>query len=169
MGGDAAECGRAPRVSLYFAYGSNMHRNVMATHAPHARPVGVASLADYRFVITADGYASIEPNRAGTVFGVLWRIKPRDRVRLDVWENVTGGFYRAVYLPVRHAGRRHTSLTYIARRRPAGRARVGYMELVSAAALEWRLPDGYIDCLRHFLPGRPDGAVWRSLKEFGWT
>jgi hypothetical protein len=169
VGGDAACRRKAPTVNLYFAYGSNMHRHVMATHAPDARPVGVAALADYRFLITADGFASIEPERPRTVFGVLWRIEPRDRVRLDAWENVVGGLYRAVQLPVYHAGRRCAALTYLARRRPPGRAKAGYMELVIAAALEWQLPEAYIGFLQQFLPQRPGGATWRSLKEFGWT
>jgi hypothetical protein len=51
---------------LHFAYGSNMHRAVMRKHAPAAEPLGVARLAGYRFVITADGYASVEPAPAGT-------------------------------------------------------------------------------------------------------
>jgi len=156
-------------VSLYFAFGSNMHRKVMDTHAPNAKPLGVAALAHHRFLITADGYASIEPARARTVFGVLWRIDSHDRVRLDAWENVSGGLYRAVHLPVRYDDRRYVALTYIARRRPSGRAKAGYMELVIAAALEWRLPEAYICCLRQYLSERPGGATWRSLKEFGWT
>ena len=92
--GDQTKRGRPCGVILYFAYGSNMHRDVMATHAPNAVPLGVGALANYEFVITADGYASIEPKQARTVCGVLWRIEPRDRVRLDAWENVAGGLYR---------------------------------------------------------------------------
>jgi hypothetical protein len=80
---------------LHFAYGSNMHRTVMRKHAPNAEPVGLASLADYRFVIIADGYASIEPARTHAVHGVLWRLTPRDRVSLDTWENIAGGLYCA--------------------------------------------------------------------------
>jgi len=47
---------------LHFAYGSNMHRAVMRKHAPSAVPLGVARLEGYRFIITADGYASIDPH-----------------------------------------------------------------------------------------------------------
>ena len=36
---------------LHFAYGSNMSRDVMRKHAPLAQPIGVATLADYRFLI----------------------------------------------------------------------------------------------------------------------
>ena len=154
---------------LYFAYGSNMRRDVMATHAPNAVPLGVGALANYAFVITADGYASVELKQARTVYGVLWRIESRDRVRLDAWENVAGGLYRAKILPVQHASRRYSALTYIARPQPAGRAKAGYMELLIAAALEWQLPPAYIAYLRRFLPKRPGGVTWRSLKEYGWT
>ena len=46
---------------LHFAYGANMHRDVMRRHAPTAQPIGAAALADHRFIITADGYASVAP------------------------------------------------------------------------------------------------------------
>lgn len=156
-------------MNLYFAYGSNMRPDVMATHAPTAKPVGVGALANHRFVITADGFASIEPKQTQTVYGVIWRIEPRDRVRLDAWENIAGGLYRAKNLPVQDAGHRYVALTYMARKRPAGRAKAGYMELVIAAALEWQLPPAYIAQLRRFLPKRPCGVTWRSLREYGWT
>jgi AIG2-like family len=146
-----------------------MHRDVMATHAPTAKPVGVAALANHRFLITADGYASVAPKRTQVVYGVLWRIEPRDRARLDAWENIAAGLYRAKNLPVQNAGHRYIALTYIGRQRPDGRAKAGYMELVIAAALEWQLPQAYIAYLRRFLPKRPCGATWRCLKEYGWT
>lgn len=156
-------------MNLYFAYGSNMHRDVMATHAPAAVPLGVGTLSNHRFIITANGYASVEPKPTRTVHGVLWRIEPRDRVRLDAWENVAGGLYRAKILPVQRDSRRYSALTYIGRQQPAGRAKIGYMELLIAAALEWQLPAAYIAYLRRFLPKRPVGVTWRSLKEYGWT
>jgi AIG2-like family len=156
-------------MMLHFAYGSNMDRAVMRRHAPTAVPIGVATLADYRFVITVDGYASVEPARAQRVFGVLWRLTPRDRVTLDAWENVAGGFYRARTLPVQAAGRRLPALLYSARPRGAGRSKAGYMELVIAAARAWNLPPGYVAGLQLWLPAQRLGAGPRRLKEFGWT
>ena len=154
---------------LHFAYGSNMDRAIMRRHAPTAEPIGVASLADHRFVITADGYASVEPARAQTVYGVLWRLTPRDRVTLDAWENVATGMYSATILPVHRAGSRRSALVYVARPRRAGRPKPGYMELVIAAARAWNLPPDYIAALQHWLPAQPLGARTRKLKEFGWT
>jgi len=154
---------------LHFAYGSNMHRAVMRRHAPYAEPVGVATLADYRFVITADGYASVEPARRHAVHGVLWRLTPRDRVGLDAWENIAGGLYSAKTLSVLAAGRRVQVLVYLARPRSIGRPRAGYMELVLDAARTWSLPDDYIASLRRWLPAQPLGAGGRNLKELKWT
>jgi len=107
---------------LHFAYGSNMHRAVMRTHAPHAEPVGAAALADFRFVITADVYASVAPTHGETVHGVLWRLTPRDRVTLDVWEGIAAARYRAAALPIGCTGCRRPALVYMRGRCPrAGR------------------------------------------------
>jgi len=152
---------------LHFAYGSNMHRAIMRKHAPAAVAIGVARLANYRFVITADGYASVAPGRAHCVHGVLWRLTPRDRVTLDGWENVAAGLYRAETLPVEAAGRRRPALVYIARQRPAGDPKPGYMEIVVKAAREWDMPAAYIASLQEWLPARPLGAGHRRLGEFG--
>ncbi|MGA8076283.1 MAG: gamma-glutamylcyclotransferase family protein [Xanthobacteraceae bacterium] len=152
---------------LHFAYGSNMHRAVMRRHAPAAEPMGIARLADFRFVITTDGYASIEPLRAGRVHGVLWRLTPRDRATLDIWENIAGGLYRAETLAVDRAGTRRPALVYMARPRPPGRPKPGYMEIVVAAAREWEMPQPYIASLQGWLPRHPLGVGHRKLGGFG--
>jgi AIG2-like family len=154
---------------LHFAYGSNMHRAVMRRHAPGAQAVGIAALADCRFVITADGYASVGAKVGETVHGVLWRLTPRDRVKLDSWEGIAAGRYRAAELPVGCAGCRRRALVYIARPLPADRAKAGYMELVIKAAQEWKLPADYISSLQRWLPRRGSGGASNERGEFRWT
>jgi AIG2-like family len=151
---------------LHFAYGSNMHRGIMRRHAPTAVPVGTARLADYRFVITSDGYASVAPVRTRTVHGVLWRLAPRDRVTLDLWENIAAGQYRAEMLPVLQGGRRRPALVYVARPLPLGRPKAGYMEIVVAAARALELPGDYVASLEEWLPVRSLGSGYRKLGEF---
>jgi len=151
---------------LHFAYGSNMHRAVMRKHAAAAQPLCPARLEGYRFVITADGYASVTPDCSRCVHGLLWWLTPRDRVTLDLWENISSGLYRAQTLPVKDAGGRRRVLVYVARRRPLGRARPGYMEIVVKAARELELPADYIASLEQWLPQRQLGAR-RRLEEFG--
>jgi hypothetical protein len=152
---------------LYFAYGSNMHSAVMRKHAPHAAPIGVATLAEYRFLITADGYASVAPAAGDNVHGLLWRLTPPDRATLDLWENVADGLYRAETLPVAQAGSLSPALVYIARERPVGRPRPGYMELVIAAARALELPADYISSLQEWLPKGADAAGQPKFGEFG--
>jgi hypothetical protein len=156
-------------MMLHFAYGANMHRDVMRRHAPAAAPIGAAALADHRFIITASGYASVAPALAHTVHGVLWRITPRDRVTLDAWENVAGKLYRAAILPVRHADRLRPAVVYVARPSRPGQPKAGYMELVVAAARAWHLPSDYISSLQQWLQRRPTGAGSRKLGDIAWT
>lgn len=153
-------------MTLHFSYGANMSRAVMRRHAPNARPLGVVTLADYRFVITGDGYASVEPARADTVHGVLWRLTSRDRVTLDLWENVEGGLYRSEMLSVRGADGHVPALVYIARPAGEGRPKPGYIELVIKAAREWDLPEPYIRSLEAWMPVRPSGTDVRKIGEF---
>jgi gamma-glutamylcyclotransferase (GGCT)/AIG2-like uncharacterized protein YtfP len=144
---------------LYFAYGSNMHRAVMRKHAPGAAPVGVATLSNYRFIVTTDGYASVAPAADHRVHGLLWRITPHDRTTLDAWENVEGGLYRAETLPVLQAAETFPALVYIARERPVGPPRAGYMELVVEAARALELPADYIETLEGWLPKGPAAKI----------
>jgi len=87
-------------VITHFAYGSNMSRAVMRKHAPGAKALGVAVLGNHRFLVTTDGYASVEGKRGAKVYGVLWRLTPRDYVTLAAWENIAAGLYRTAMLPV---------------------------------------------------------------------
>ena len=164
MGGNAANGGKARGVTLHFAYGSNMSRAVMRRHAPDAEPVGVATLADYRFVISTHGHASVAPCQSSTVYGVVWRLRLRDRVTLAAWENIAGGLYRAAMLPVRQAGQRRLAVVYLSRSQTEVAPQVGYMDVVIAAALEWQLPAPYIEELRSWSSRRP-----QRLRAFRWT
>jgi gamma-glutamylcyclotransferase (GGCT)/AIG2-like uncharacterized protein YtfP len=153
-------------MMLHFAYGANMSRAVMARYAPTAKPLGCAVLEGYRFMISADGYATVEPAQGQSVHGVLWHIRPRDRVSLDAWENVAAGLYRAEMLQVMHFARHMRALVYRARPCGEGRAWPGYMDLVIAAALEWSLPEDYVRSLRRWRVARPRGADVRKLGDF---
>jgi len=148
---------------LHFAYGSNMDRAVMCKHAPGAIPLGVARLEGYRFIVTADGYASVVPQARGCVHGLLWRLTARDLVTLDRWENIAAGLYRAELLPVITAGKRRRALVYVARLCRRGVPRPGYMETIVQAARECKLPAHYVASLQRWLPRQPRGAGHRRL------
>ncbi len=142
-----------------------MHRAVMRKHAPEAVALGMARLDAYRFIITTDSYASVEPHPRGCVHGLLWRITARDRVTLNRWENTSAGLYRAEMLPVAADGRQRRVLVYVARARPHGVPRPGYVETVLQAARECGLPAAYIASLQRWLPKQQLAAGHRKFGE----
>ena len=104
-------------------------------------------LRRHRFVIMANGYASVVPAPSSEVHGILWRITPRDLAALDAYEDVAGGLYRRVMLPVIADGRSLQALVYLGAEKREGDPRTGYMELVVQAARENGLPEDYIESL----------------------
>jgi gamma-glutamylcyclotransferase (GGCT)/AIG2-like uncharacterized protein YtfP len=138
-------------MTLHFAYGSNMHRGDMRQRCPHAQALGVATLRNWRFVITHDGYASIVPRAGSTVHGVVWRLSRRDEAVLDAYEDLASGLYRRVIAPVRYGDTLAQAMIYLARERPEGRPRPGYMEAVLDAARDWDLPADYLGELERWI------------------
>jgi hypothetical protein len=100
------------------------------------------------------------------VHGLLWRLTARDRITLDRWENIAAGLYRAQMLPVVAGSKRQRALVYLARARPRGVPRPGYMEIVLRAARECELPADYVASLERWLPKQLLAAGHRSLGEF---
>jgi gamma-glutamylcyclotransferase (GGCT)/AIG2-like uncharacterized protein YtfP len=129
---------------LHFAYGSNMDRALMRANCPSARALGTAILRDYRFIIAACGYASVERRNGARVQGVLWRLTPADVDALDRYESVATGLYDRDNLSVQGPTGRVPALVYVARAGGLGRPKPGYLELVVAAARDWQLPDDYV-------------------------
>ena len=48
------------------------------------------------------------------------------------------------HLPVRIGARRVPAMIYLLRRRAAGQPKPGYVEMIAAAARDWKLPERYI-------------------------
>jgi hypothetical protein len=139
-------------MTLYFAYGANMERSAMRKRCPGATALGPARLAGWRYVI-ADGYGSVAPARGMCVYGVLWRLTPRDLAALNAFESLDSGLYRRMFLTVEAATGRVRALIYIGRRRGKRKPMPGYQERLVAAAQDWQLPSFYVDELRRVAPG----------------
>jgi gamma-glutamylcyclotransferase (GGCT)/AIG2-like uncharacterized protein YtfP len=139
-------------MTLYFAYGANMERAAMAKRCGRATPLGPALLRGWRYVI-ADGYGSVAPAAGMHVFGVLWRLTPRDLAALNIFESLDSGLYRRTMLTVEVGGQRARALVYLGRNGGKRRAMPGYQERIIAAAEEWDLPKRYIAELRRLAPG----------------
>jgi hypothetical protein len=151
-------------MPLYFAYGSNMDRDAMAARCPQSRAIGPARLPRHRFLIIADGYASITRDPRRTVFGVLWDISLGDMKALDRYEGLHRGLYVKITQPVITANGAVRAIIYLARSTAPGRPRPGYLEGVVEAARSWGLPDDYLHELATGEPPRrkPGSPLFRS-------
>lgn len=145
-------------MTLYFAYGSNMHRAAMQARCPSARALGAAQLDGYKFFIGVDGWGSVKPSPGERVHGVLWRLTPRDLAALHAYELLHKGLYDVRYLPVRIGARRALAMLYVLRRRSAGRPKPGYAEMCAAAARSWQLPERYVRSVARWSNSRWTGS-----------
>ena len=137
---------------IYFAYGANMERDAMRRRCPGAQALGPAVLRGWRYVIV-EGYGSVAPARGACVYGVLWRLTPRDLAALNAFESLDSGLYRRTRLTVDLGGRRLRALVYVGRERGRRRPMPGYQERLVAAAQDWRLPPRYVAELARLAPG----------------
>ncbi len=119
----------------------------MARLCPQAEPYGVASLRSYKYVMAASGYATVIPWPGSFVHGVLWKVGPKEIAALDRYEDIAGGLYRAVQLPIKYKERLLRALIYLASGNTAGATPPGYVAQIVAAAKDWNLPSDYVDYL----------------------
>lgn len=142
-------------MMLHFAYGSNMNRMMMGWRCPTAQFEGCAVLPGHRFIIMRHGMATVVPARGAVVYGVLWRLTPRDLAALNAYESIDTGLYRAVTRVVVAERRRVSALVYEAGNRVRGRPKSGYMDVVTTAARDVGLPPHYIRGLVRLAPVPP--------------
>ena len=122
--------------------------------ADRGSAVGPALLRGWRYVI-AGGYGTVAPAAGMRVFGVLWRLAPRDLATLNAYESLDSGLYRRMMLTVEIGGQRARALVYVGTQaRPAppdarlpgaarrGRRRTGACQQRYVAELA-RLAPGY--------------------------
>jgi hypothetical protein len=131
-------------MTLYFAYGSNLNRAAMRVRGPHARALGPAVLHGWRFFIGIDGWGSVRRQPGENVYGVLWKLTPRDVAALHAYELLHKGLYDVRTVPVRFGTRAVPAMIYTLRRRAFGQPKPGYIELIAAAARGWNFPERYI-------------------------
>jgi gamma-glutamylcyclotransferase (GGCT)/AIG2-like uncharacterized protein YtfP len=76
-----------------FSYGANMDLDKMFDRCPNAKFIEEGELKGYRFIINTHGVASIVPDEASSVSGIIWKISEDDEAFLDHFEGVKGGWY----------------------------------------------------------------------------
>jgi gamma-glutamylcyclotransferase (GGCT)/AIG2-like uncharacterized protein YtfP len=152
---------------LHFAYGSNMSRLLMHRRCPTAVALGTARLAGWRYIIMSGGYASVVPAPGAAVYGVVWRLKPRDLAALNTYESLDTGLYRRRTLTVMRENGIVLALVYLARDRSEGTPKPGYQDIVVKAAREWKLPKSYVRALERWAPSALRGTRPAEIGKLG--
>jgi gamma-glutamylcyclotransferase (GGCT)/AIG2-like uncharacterized protein YtfP len=156
--------------TLFFAYGSMMALEQMRSRCPNARRLVRARLPENtlcfpRYSLARKGaVAGVRPQKASSVWGVLWELSPDDLVVLDRYEGFVPGrateancYNRRTVnvLADGYADRVIGADIYDAVPQPnPGPPSIGYLEHLVAGAAEAGLPPEYIHGLHTFLRHR---------------
>jgi gamma-glutamylcyclotransferase (GGCT)/AIG2-like uncharacterized protein YtfP len=127
----------------YFAYGSNMDPDQMKMRCPAASSTGVVRLAQWDILINARGVATIVPNEATSVEGVLWSVTPTCLDALDHYEGIADGLYRREIVEVDQDSEMIETLVYVAADCVPGEPRTGYLEIILRGAESFGLSPAY--------------------------
>lgn len=138
-------------MRLYFAYGSNMDSAQMEVRCPTAQLLGPAVLAQSAFFINANGVASVRPDAAKRVHGLVWRLEAEDERALDRYEGVSHRLYEKRVVPVTFRGESLQALIYVASETSPGVPRAGYLEQVVTAMKASAFPEEYLEEVAEWL------------------
>lgn len=140
----------------YFAYGSNMAKEQMASRCPGSQLAGRAQLLAYSFLINERGVASVAPARNCITQGLLWTLTPADEKALDQFEGVGGGLYlkKVVAVHPNDGSEAVQALIYVASNNRPGIPRPGYLEKIIPAACECGFPPEYVAELESWMATR---------------
>jgi hypothetical protein len=180
--------GRGNRVSLYFAYGSNMAAAELRRRVPGAVLKGGAYLPDHRLRfsrrsrISRTGVADVVYSARMRTWGVVFDVPDSGMDELDLKEGVGIGAYerRSVEVAWPTGGDRLTVETYtVLRKEPQEISpSVSYVARMLVAAGEHGLPESYLAFLRWLhdeasraVEGRPfrEGLLLTGTHPYGYT
>jgi len=133
----------------YVAYGSNLCAVQMAQRCPQAVAGEVVSLPGWRFVINRRGVATILPDDAAEVTGLVWHLTEDCERALDRYEGVRSNLHRKEVIEAGGA----PALVYVASEERPGQPRPGYLEGILAGAERLGIAATYRDGVATW--GRP--------------
>jgi len=134
-------------MPLYFAYGSNMDRDMMARRCPRSKAVGPARLARHRLAVMREGWLTVVAAPGGAVHGLLWDLALADVPALDRYERVASSLYVKRFEPVLAAHGARRALVYRGAVAGTAVANPSYLAEVIAAARAAGLPPGGLAAL----------------------
>lgn len=142
----------------YFAYGSNMNLEQMASRCPGARMEGLASVRGWRFIINQRGYVTAQDDSAAETLGCLWQLTEEHWAELDRYEGVSAGFYRRVdcQAALLDSGKLVDAIAYRAANEIPGTPSAAYAKIVIEGARQIGLPPEYLASIEPWRKGPPN-------------
>ena len=132
---------------LYFAYGSNLHKNQMKSRCPDSIPLCSAILSGWKLVERF--YADIERSEQDSVNGALYLISEKDLEPLDHYEGYPESYLRESVQVKSSDGTVYQAMVYrmtdeykrkMAHRKYTAR----YRAICSMGADMWDLPNAFV-------------------------
>jgi gamma-glutamylcyclotransferase (GGCT)/AIG2-like uncharacterized protein YtfP len=141
----------------YFAYGSNMNIEQMSQRCPGAILGDLCYLTGWRYFINGNGYAGIEEDKGGIVWGCLWILNQQHWLALDEYEGVSGGYYTKKNLEVIiEKNKENMKVTlYLSNDYNYGTPGNSYQEIVIQGSRDNSLPEPYIASIESWFNGPP--------------
>jgi gamma-glutamylcyclotransferase (GGCT)/AIG2-like uncharacterized protein YtfP len=125
----------------------------MDARCPQHREIGAGSLAGWRWIITARGYASIVESEGDFVLGTVYDLSGDDLQSLHSFEGVEQGNYRTEMIEVAVEGRDLGCLVYIDPVTEEGEPKEEYIARINHGIQDAAFPDEYVArYLRPFVP-----------------
>lgn len=139
----------------YFAYGANLQEAEMAVRCPGARPGREAVLADHRFYIMEEGWASVAPETGSSVWGRVWKITEDDLEALDLYEGIAERLYVRTARRIAIGDSSVIAQVYLGVNRAEGAPQPGYLTPIVESLRQLPIPTSYVDQVRGWSgPGR---------------
>lgn len=135
-------------MAVYFAYGSNLHREQMAKRCPDAVPLGRLKLPGWKLVFRGVADCIPDDEDDAVCYGAVWRITPSDEQALDIYEGVRGGLYEKVYIPIKETPHGETEmLIYCMNSTGIFPPSVSYLRTIEQGYRDFRMPKAARDLL----------------------
>ncbi|NLG55694.1 MAG: gamma-glutamylcyclotransferase [Rhodococcus sp.] len=142
-------------MSIYAAYGSNMHPEQMKQRCPHSPMAGTGWLDGWRLTFSGEdigwegALATVVEEPGSRVFVVLYDVPEEDEKSLDRWEGSELGFHRKIRVRIdKTDGESVLAWLYVLDAYEGGLPSARYIGVVADAAEIAGAPDDYVLALR---------------------
>lgn len=142
-------------MTLYAAYGPNMHPSRMTERCPHSPLQGAGWLTGWRLTFGGEEFgwdgalATVVEDTSAQVYVALYDVTEEDTAVLDELEGVATGLYLKAKVRVSTLWGEHVAWTYVLDAYEGGLPSASYLGLLAEAAEAADAPADYVAALRN--------------------